>query len=302
MGQIREEFSNLREFAGDAEKYFLVKLDNNSIMAISDLPETLSLPCNYLADEEGDGYYPPVDHVDGYDNGSLWTTNFTVGPFAYGDDAGVDGLTWIKDGKPSISQPYVHRPTLRHSMAPDQSTVGIISLGEGSTIADDYGPVDGLTIKAQKGTPIYFPEWDLVFKPDEYLSNCSSLGGYNGHGLPCTRHIETCKNRAELAKEAEIGRIVHCEYHMDNSEPHDHAASNTPSSCGGFDPDYAYSDCYDTCATGPDQPAGQPWLSSCSDGCGQLRVDVTKDCGCGGDDCKSDDLSCGWELLLNAEE
>ena len=300
---IREEFSNLREFAGSADKYFLVKLDNNAIMAISDLPETLSLPCNYLADEEGDGYYPPVDHIEGYDNGSLWTTNFTVGNFAYGDDAGIDGLTWIRTDKPVIQQDYVYRPNLRHAMAPDNPSVGIISIGsDASTIADDYGPVGGITIKAQKGTPIYFNDWDLTYKPDEHLVNCESLGGTNAYGLKCSKGIEHCKGRAEKAKEAEIGRIEHCNYHMDNSEPHDHAASNTPSSCGGFDPAYAYQDCYDSCAEGgpPGGPGGQPWLSNCADGCGHLRVDLTEDCGCGGEDCKEDGMQCGWELLLNA--
>ena len=301
---IRKEFSNLREFAGSADKYFLIKLDNNAIMAISDLPDSLSLPCNYLADAAGDGYYPPVDHIQGYNNASLWATNFTVGSFAYAD-AEVDGVTWIREEDPYISQDYVFRPSLRHSMAPNQPSVGIISIGQDAdTIADDYGPVDGITIKAQAGTPIYFTEWDLTYKPDDNLVNCDTLGGSNEFGLPCTKGIEHCKARAEKAKEAEIGRIEHCNYHMENSEPHDHASSNTPSSCEGFDPDYAYSDCYNSCADGgpPGGPGGQPWLSNCADGCGHLRVDLTESCGCGGDDCKDGGLECGWELLLNALE
>ena len=154
------------------------------------------------------GYYPPVDHIEGYDNGSLWTTNFTVGPFAYGDDAGIDGLTWIRTDKPVIQQDYVYRPNLRHAMAPDNPSVGIISIGsDASTIADDYGPVGGITIKAQKGTPIYFNDWDLTYKPDEHLVNCESLGGTNTYGLPCTKGIEHCKSRAEKAKKLKLEEL-----------------------------------------------------------------------------------------------
>ena len=62
-------------------------------------------------------------------------------------------------------------------------------------------------IKAKKGTPIYFSDWDLTYKPDEHLVNCESLGGTNAYGLKCSKGIEHCKGRAEKAKEAEIGRI-----------------------------------------------------------------------------------------------
>ncbi|NDG52221.1 MAG: hypothetical protein EBY39_04225 [Flavobacteriia bacterium] len=298
MADIREEFTNLREFqAGEADKYFLANLRDNSIVTISDLPKAIELPCNYLADDQTtEGYYPPVKQINPT-NASLFSRKFTIGKFAYNETSNIDGIVYTEN-KPTIDQRYIYRPTFRHSMAPSDLTPSTITLGgDTEAIVDDFGPVDGLTIEMQGGASIYFPDWDNVFKPDDYLSNCDSLGGTNNHDLPCKKHIETCKNRAEQAKAAEIARIEHCVYHMDNSEEHDHAASNTPPSCDDFDPLNAYDDCYFTCAYSVDE-ANRSWLSSCKDGCGQLRPDITSLCGCGGDDCKSD-LSCGWELLLN---
>lgn len=300
MADIRPEFTNLREFGGAADRYFLANLANNSILTISDLPNALQLPCNYLADKSTtEGYYPPVKQIN-RKNASLFSRKFTIGPFAYNDESNIDGIVYT-DNKPSIDQEYIYRPIFRHSTAPNESTPSTIVLGEGvDALVDDYGPVDSITLNMQGGASAYFPDWDRTLKPDDFLSNCDSLGGSNAHGLPCENHIETCQNRAEKAKEAEIERIKHCNYHMDNSEEHDHAASNTPPSCGDFDPGNAYDDCYFTCAYSMDEP-NRSWLSSCKDGCGQLRVDLTSVCGCGGTDCETEDLSCGWEVLLNEE-
>ena len=307
---IRKGFTNFREVAGaggNLDKYFLSALVGGQVVSIDEIP-ALTLPCNYLSTDDSGGYHPPVEHINSK-NASLHTTSFTLGYFSYEAEIENDGLTDTLNqlNFPANTHPYIYQNKLYHSMRiPDgggavDSTQGTIELGNGADdIVDDYGPVDGLTINMD-GAQVFLVDWDKTLDSDKYLVNAPYAGASNEHNLPSEIENQICKDRASLAEKAEEGRIEHCEYHMANSEPHDHAASNTPPSCGDFDPSNAYNNCYDTCRVFDE--VNQSWLSDCNP-CvdASRRVDLAHECGCGGKNCKGEDIHCGWELILNAEE
>lgn len=304
---IRKGFTNFRDAAaagGDLDKYFLVNLDNNQIVSMSDIPE-LTLPCNFLANREGvNGYYPPAYHTSQTD-GSLHSTSFTVGSFSYEAEIGNDGITDLNNtiNFASNTHPYIYKGDLIHSMrqaenGPFDSTPGTIALGQGaSDTADDYGLMDGFTVQMD-GAQVFLPEWDVTIAVDDALQNAPYAGEKNNVDLPSSKELEICEDRSWKAYDAEHGRIIHCNYHMDNSEPHDHAASNTPPSCSDFDVANAKSNCLNTCKGSAE--VNRSWLSDCNPCVDKTRrVDLAYTCGCGGIGCAGENLACGWEVILN---
>jgi hypothetical protein len=302
---IREGFTNLRSDIGKSiDRYYLSPQSDGDFIGISDLP-ILTLPCNYLAsftpEENKGGYYPPAKHVGS--NASLNVTSFTIGDFSYEAEIGNDGIVDVGKQVDFKHNPYIYRPKFAHRMRQSEegavdSTPGTIQLGpESEEIVDDYGVLDGLSIHAD-GASIYLPEWDLVLKPDDFLENAPYAGATNNVGLKSEIEENICHDRAYFAEEAEIGRINFCELHMAYSKPHDHAASNNPSSCDGFSPSNAFDNCKSSCKGGS---VNREWLSNCNPCFDDTRrVDAAHNCGCGGFSCDGEDLSCGWEMILNA--
>ena len=294
---IREGFTNLRDDIGkELDRYYLSAHDGSNMISMSDLP-TLTLPCNFLSSSEPEegkgGYYPPAEHINTSD-GSLAVTSFTVGGFSYESEIGNDGLVDV-DSKITFNQSYIYKQSFKHQMRMSEpegvrdSTPGTIQLGgseiSNEPIADDYGVVDGLEIHAD-GSAIYLPDWDLTLSPDDFLENAPYAGAKNNKGLPSEIEENICHDRSYIALEAEIARIEFCQNH------------ENPQDCDKFIPSNAFDNCKATCKG--QASVNKDWLSDCNP-CVDYsrRVDAAHQCDCGGTSCKGEDLSCGWEMILN---
>ena len=209
---MRDCFSNLREYAGQAEKYYLVK-DKDSIVTIDTLPKyDISRACNILMSKDSDGSigfkHDHLFHKD-VDNGSLAIPTVVVN--ANDAATNVDGIDFQSNAV-NIPNQYLGNSVNRLDVYHEQG--GEISIGGANTkITDSSGPANELNIYSIGGGT-KFPEWDLFFEIDNYLSNADLPCRKNDSELTSDRACENCEKRAYNYWAWEYDRMQNCSNHM----------------------------------------------------------------------------------------
>lgn len=212
MSSLRKCFSNLREYAGVAQKYFLVK-DKNTLATIEKIPAyDIVRACNILMSKDSDGSIgfknDDLFHHD-TSNGSLAIPNLLV----YHTDmsTSVDGVDF-QDTVVEIPNEYLGNSNnlinIRHQEG------GEISIGGGSNkLVDTKGVVDGLNIYSIGGG-IKFPDWDQYFIIDDYLTNSDYPCEPNNENLSTDIECDICESRAQRHRSWEMFRMADCQRHM----------------------------------------------------------------------------------------
>ena len=223
---IRKGFSNLREYVGDVDRYYLFK--DGKTITVSDLPSEETHPSNFLRNSDGqDGFNPPVKHVAPLGSASIQTDSFTIGSKSKHNLYGNQGL-FVDDIEIEVNNEYVHKNLIHEG---DNS---LVELGDcPQPIADEHGTINCLSIFC-RGAPIFFPEWDLYF-PMDPLTNGKHTEKFkatdtNGDeiGLFRGQSHEVCYRRASntytksiqqgLSVEDAVRKRDHCYYFCTNQE------------------------------------------------------------------------------------
>lgn len=209
---MRESFSNLKEFAGDAEKYFLVK-DKNNLVSIDKLPPIdISRACNVLMSKDSDEPYgfkhDELFHKNKED-GSLAIPNLVVSRNDTHTD--IDGIDFQNS---SVEIPNSYLGNSNNLITINHAGGGLISIGDASdTTTSQYGISNGFNLYSIGGG-ITFPDWDKFFEIDDYLGNASMPCQQNSYGLPSQTGCDTCESRASNHREWELNRMQNCSDHM----------------------------------------------------------------------------------------
>ena len=214
---MRECFSNLREYAGEAEKHFLVR-GLNEIITIDKLPALAGKAvCNVILSKDSkhpEGFKSPSLFHHNPANGSLAIPNLVVHNENIDITAGVDGVDFKSIYKEDLIIPNETIGHKNNLVDIVHSEGGEISIGGSNYQAvDDNGVVDGFSIHSIGGG-IKFPQWDKFFEVDTYLENADYPCKDNTHGLPSNRACETCEDRARNHELAEQKRLSDCRAHM----------------------------------------------------------------------------------------
>ena len=209
---MRESFSNLKEFAGDAEKYFLVK-DKDNLVSIDRLPPIdISRACNVLMSKDSDEPYgfkhDELFHKNKED-GSLAIPNLVVSRNDTHTD--IDGIDFQNS---SVEIPNSYLGNSNNLITINHAGGGLISIGDASdTTTNQYGISNGFNLYSIGGG-ITFPDWDKFFEIDDYLENASMPCQQNSYGLPSQTGCDICESRASNHKEWELNRMQSCSDHM----------------------------------------------------------------------------------------
>ena len=214
---MRECFSNLREYAGEAEKHFLVR-GENEVVTIDKLPELGGeAVCNVIlskSSEHSEGFKSPSLFHHKPTNGSLAIPNLVVHNENVDISSGVDGVDFKSIYKEDLIIPNKTIGHKNNLVDIEHNGGGEISIGGSNYKSVDYnGLVEGFSIHSIGGG-IKFPQWDKFFEVDTYLENADYPCKNNAHGLPSSRACDTCEDRARTHELAEQKRLSDCRAHM----------------------------------------------------------------------------------------
>lgn len=287
---IRKGFSNLREYVGDVDRYYLFK--NGKTITVSDLPSEDSHPSNFLRGNEGeDGFNPPVKHVAPLGSASLQTDSFTIGKKSKHNLYGHRGL-FVDDTPIDVNNTYIHKNFLHEGEG------SLVELGDcPQPIADEYGTINCLEIIC-RGAPIFLPEWDRKIPMDVFTNSKyrSALTYTNNEGedlnVVLGQKDDVCERRARYTYYVKINK-------------------------GGMSEEEAqeyYDDCYNYCTNPNNISSNSALLAAYPKACidEESRSNETsnnlfqQDCGCRTTYQDSDMVlqqeTCGFDLLMNEHD